>query len=69
MSEDKKYSRGSALGPELKNKRDVIKSKLRRKKLIQKDKKIEEGLKKAAKAEILLSEEPGYCIFILVKVY
>jgi len=55
--EKNKYSRGSSLAKS--RKKNVIKSKFRQKKIIQKDKKIEEGLEKASKAEILLSEQAG----------
>lgn len=53
---NKKYSRGVSLD---RRKQGVVKSKVRRKKIFEKDKKIEEGLKHAARTEILLSEQPG----------
>ncbi|CAL8073039.1 unnamed protein product [Orchesella dallaii] len=55
--EKNKYSRGSSLAKS--KRKTVIKSNVRRKKIFQKDKKIEEGLARATKAEILLSEEAG----------
>lgn len=59
MESEKKYSRGSSLAAGKTNKKRVIRSKIRRKRLLAKDEKIEEGLKKAAKAEVLLTEETG----------
>ncbi|ODN05098.1 WD repeat-containing protein 46 [Orchesella cincta] len=55
--EKNKYYRGSSLAST--RKKNVIKSKVRHKKIIQRDQKIEEGLAKATKAEILLSEQAG----------